>query len=450
MNKQEIEQALLESDGSQALLETAKRLKEQATVPRPASQATAAVLPSPYPVPATPAEIAKTDLGTIRRRALVRDIGRAFPDLRDSTPLSALETLVKRLASSPSPTAALLVHDAINRIAVRASADAKDLRAVAKAVKVLSSIEQKNDAAGRVTDSIWANLYRHADFTGTSMFAWLGPFSLYQVYRQSLLESLDLHDRVSSLQVEASAGEARGDVLVFQDDRFFGRFTSIRTNSANPTAPVSVSYIGGYMNDKTSSVMLVRRYADETVASLGSLGVREQIRSLIEDIEDIRNLRGDPILTWDMWPSGGDEHPNDPDKRFIQVKIPVRVDVNNWFDYDAELWLWIYLYLSGGEVAGYVAYYGAWVESGIISGSVLEDVMDGLEDQIGNVNDLIATNLSLVNAGAPYSSVYLLPGNQETFSGSYLEGHVEDDVSIVLTKGSLLLARVTVAAVMVA
>jgi hypothetical protein len=60
-----------------------------------------------------------------------------------------------------------------------------------------------------------------------------------------------------------------------------------------------------------------------------------------------------------MWPTGGDSHPNDPDKRFVQIKIPVVIDVPDWFDYDAEIWLWFYLYigatpLGGGNLRGRV------------------------------------------------------------------------------------------------
>lgn len=427
MDKQEIEQLLF--NDPQKLSEIVERLKEeQPAISRSSAQAIA-IRPSPLQVPATFEEIQNTDLKTIRRRPFIHDISRVFPNLRGLTPRDALSALTKRLTESSSQQAAFLVHDAINRITLSGSTDRDDLTAVSEAIKVLDSV--------KAVDNISSNLYQHAEFGGTSMYAWLGPFAIYQVYRQSFLESIDLHDRISSLRLTASAGETRGDVYVFQHDRFFGRFTGVRTNSGDPTDSVSATYIGGHMNDRTSSVMLVRRYPDETVASLGSLGVRAQIRSIIEDTEDIKYLRSDPILTWDMWPTGGDRHPNDPTKRFIQVKVPVRVDVSTWFDYDAELWLWIYLYLSDGEVAGYVAYYGAWVEGGIISGSVLDGVMDALSDKIGEISTLIATNLSAVNINAPYSGVYLLPANQDEFSPTHLEAHVEDDVSIVLVKGSL-------------
>ena len=155
-------------------------------------------------------------------------------------------------------------------------------------------------------------------------------------------------------------------MILFQNDRFFGRFTGIRTNS-DPTQQVSVSYVGDFINDRTSSLLLVRRAAKEELRALGDPISKAVITDIIGGVKKIKRLTGDPIFTWDMWPTGGDDHPNDPDKRFVQIKIPVEIEVNNWFNYDAEIWLWFYLYLSAGYLAGYLAYYGAEVEGGLIS-----------------------------------------------------------------------------------
>ena len=140
-----------------------------------------------------------------------------------------------------------------------------------------------------------------------------------------------------------------------------------------------------------------------------------------------------------MWPPGGDDHPNEPDKRFVQIKIPVEAEVDNWWNYDAEIWLWFYLYIGanffgGGNLKGYLAYYGAWVEGGIFTDDVLDGIMNALQKKVGEIDSQLDSLLSQINVFAPFTAVYLLPGNQEQFNGTYMEGHVEDNVSMVLVK----------------
>jgi hypothetical protein len=198
------------------------------------------------------------------------------------------------------------------------------------------------------------------------------------------------------------------------------------------------------MNDRTSSVLLARRFSNERVRAIGDPVSKALIANIVADVGKVERLRGDPVFTWDMWPDGGDSHPNDPDKRFVQIKIPVEIDVNNWFNYDAEIWLWFYLYIGqpsrplfgeGGELRGHLAHYGAWVEGGIISDKVLDGIMDALPSQFGAIEMLLNTLVGSVNAAAPFTNVFLLPGDQSQFvDARYLEGHVDDNVSVVLLK----------------
>jgi hypothetical protein len=180
--------------------------------------------------------------------------------------------------------------------------------------------------------------------------------------------------------------------------------------------------------------------------ALGKLGIKDLIADKIENVKKIKELRGDPVIVWDMWPTGGDDHPNAPDKRLIEIKVPVEVAINNWFNYDAEIRLWIYLYVSGGDLRGYVSHYGAWVEGGIISGSVLDGLMDAIPDEIPEIEGLLNAILDLVNAEGPYEAVYLLPGDQTEYDTErYLQGNVEDDVTVVLQKRRLIIPGTQIA-----
>lgn len=447
MRRSEIEQQLLDPIGQAKLAEEAVRLRKTLGVDGARTQAVSEVRragDTRFAMRATADEIAATDLENVHRRSWLADIGSILPELAGQPPLAALEATVEAYRQQPNEVNEYLVQDAIVRLTSVGELDAQGQLAVAAALDTLTSVPLAYQDADQPKDSVWSFLYRHADFKGRSALAYLGPSSIYSSLRSSSLKNVDLHDRISSFRVDASAGEERGDCYIFEHERFLGRFVGVRTNAGDPTQSVDVNYIGDSLNDRTSSVLVVRRFSDESVRALGDPLSKALIGNVVAGVKKVKRLRSDPIFTWDMWPEGGDSHPNDPDKRLVQIKIPVEIDVDNWFNYDAEIWLWIYLYIGqpsrpffggGGELRGYVAHYGAWVESGIISGNVLDGIMDALPARFGEIEMLLNTTLGSVNAGGPFTNVFLLPGDQTQFATSpYLEGHVDDNVSVVLLK----------------
>ena len=242
---------------------------------------------------------------------------------------------------------------------------------------------------------------------------------------QADLGAANMNDKVSSLYVDAHASEYSGDVYLFEHDRFFGRYTKHSTTPGSPSVAHWVNYVGDFINDRTSSVLVVRRWPNEFAISLGSLGLSDRIQTYVASVPRI-SPRGAPVITWDMWPEGGDSHPNDPTRKFIHIKIPVRVDVPDWFDYDAEIWYWLYPYITGGHLRGYVAYYGAWVESGVKSGRILDAIMAALPPTVGTINTELASLLEITEAFGGFERVYLLPGTNDA------RGRTTDDVTIVL------------------
>jgi hypothetical protein len=117
---------------------------------------------------------------------------------------------------------------------------------------------------------------------------------------------------------------------------------------------------------------------------------------------------------------------------YVYVRIPVEVEVNNWFNYDAEIRFWIYLYVTqDGRLNAWPEYYGAWVEGGILTDDVMAELMgaEGIVTSLPQVIGLLTAATTLANLGAPYSSVYLLPGRNED------RGNTNDDVTVVLVKG---------------
>ncbi len=274
--------------------------------------------------------------------------------------------------------------------------------------------------------SIWTRLYQHSNYRGRSTFANLyyqpNPPTYLRISK-GWLDAVNLHDSVSSLETGASSSERGGNVILFQDSHFRGRYASF---SATPGSTVRTPNLSSEnFNDRMSSGLLVRRYSSElrpiALGDLGSPPLRQQIGDLASSIPRL-SKRGNPVITWDMWPGFS------PSYNYIYVRVPVRVDVPNWFDYDAEIRLWLYLYVNGaGKVRGHVAWHGAWVEGGWKTGSILDRLMEGIPGRIGDVNSRISDALSSLQA-LTFVKLYYLPGRVDHV------GHVNDDVSIVLVK----------------
>ena len=91
------------------------------------------------------------------------------------------------------------------------------------------------------------------------------------------------------------------------------------------------------MNDRTSSVLIYRKSANEISAALGDLVPASEVTAVISSQDGV-SPRGDPIFTWDLFPDGKDDHPNETGKMYVYIRIPVTIDVPDWpFDYDAEI-----------------------------------------------------------------------------------------------------------------
>jgi hypothetical protein len=420
MKKVELERALLDPEGLKRLSERASGIKQKHGQGRgrPAVRMRP-VQALPHQVRPTPAEFKLNDDDHVQRRLLLADIARLVPDLAKENPKSALELLTRRCTESPTPANQFLVEDAINRVISKGKPDSEAERLVDKAIKLLGSGKAGEKEA---VDSIWSRLYRHSDYEGRSLYVNHGPGYVYRRIRQSTLEDADLNDRISSLYVDASSAEVGGRVILFQKDRFNGRYAIFPTTPGAPDERAYTPYVGDYINDRTSSILVVREYENELAFSLGMLGLRDTIEDMVSDVSDV-SPRGDPIITWDMWPSFA------PDRRYVYLRIPIEVEIDWWPDYDAEIRLWLYFYVTaGGSLRGYVDWYGSWAESGMKSEDVADGVADAVEERLPDIEAEIDETLEAAELFEPYARQYFLPGT----AGS--TGHTEDDVTLVLVR----------------
>ncbi len=437
MKKQDLEKMLMDPEGLKKLSERALAIKQKYGEAGSGAQAASRirpVQPLAHEIRPTLDEFRANDLDHFERKPALANIERFMPELAGKDPREALSLLVSRCKETRSAGNQLLVEDAINRLTTQGELDEYAEKVVGDAIKLLGAEPGKEPGKpGEGGDSIWSRLYQHSDYRGRSLYINHGPGWIYRRVRISSLNAADLNDAISSLYVDASSTEVGGNVFLFQHDRFNGRYANFPTTPGAPSTARFTSFVGDFINDRTSSILVVRRYANELVPiALGSLGLRDEIAEYAGAVPRV-SLRGDPVITWDMWPegptSGSDPHPNEPNRRYIYLRVPVEIDVPNWYDYDADIRYWIYVYVSAdGNLHAYVDYYGAWVEGGVKHDSILDRLMDALPDTVGEVNTRLADALGIAALFAPYSLQYFLPGTAAA------TGNTNDDVTLVLVR----------------
>ncbi len=356
----------------------------------------------------------------------LQSIENFLPELKKKKPEQVLHILGERYSRSPTAANATLLQHAVNRITTTGAVEPHIKRAITAATEVL---HRKSAADGTKTDDIFYTAYVDANFGGASMFGDLPPG---WIYLATSYVGDAMNDKISSLIATCMADEVGGNVILFENAGFVGNYQNYALTvppGVNEYVSEEVSYVGDAFNDITSSILIVRRFANELApVSIGSLVPQRQISAIVNGQSQVSSA-GNATFTWDMWPTGG-SHPNDPNKIFIWVIVPINVDTQTIFGtYSCQVRYWIYLYVDGqGNLQGYVDYYGCWVQGGWITGDVQNGLMQKIPGTIGQVNNLVSQALALANIGGPYQFTYFLPGNNN-FTGS-----TWDDVTVVAVK----------------
>jgi len=270
-------------------------------------------------------------------------------------------------------------------------------------------------------------VYKHVNYAGNSAYWAHSPgWTYYRIWTNNLKNSA-LHDEISSLKFYSSNGE-RATAFLFQHSHFTGRFIAFRGEVPSH----NVSRLGDFsFNDITSSILLVRHRKLEFIPlSLGSLAHDDATKAIDEALEDVSEAsrRGNVVFTWAMWPNF------DPDKKFVKLQVPLRIHVPNWSDYDARVTYYIYFYIdSAGRLQGYVNWVETWVDSGVISGSIIDRLHPQAIEAASTVNAEIA-NLVTELDFYTWQYLYYLPGVAPTIIPQDYSGHVQDDVSMILVR----------------
>ncbi|KAA3658171.1 MAG: hypothetical protein DWQ04_25930 [Chloroflexi bacterium] len=392
----------------------------------------------------TKEEILRNDNDYIESPNLLNNMGLILPELKQENKKNTLKILTDRCRKDPSIANQLLVENAINQLTIRNEIDTEAEQLIERAIELLSTPFSSEDVKTSEVDNIWSRLFRRDDQAGGSYFINHGPGFVYRRTRRRALIGAWLNEAISSLNVNASEDEVSGDVILFQHDRFQGRYARFSTTLNDPVIRHNINNLRSHIDNKTSSILVVRHFRNELELPIGDLfdglGYTIRIENTVNDMPGIV-MRGHPIITWDMWPEGSprsqrDPHPNDSSRRFVYVKIPVTLSHRDFaFSYDAEMRYWIYLWIDdSGNLSGYVAHSGVWVEPSFLRRRVRREVEDHLPESESIVNDTLNEIFAFLNLYlGPFDRQYFLPGSVDSeVSEQY--GHCEDDITLVLVR----------------
>jgi hypothetical protein len=230
-----------------------------------------------------------------------------------------------------------------------------------------------------------------------------------------------LRNEISSLR--ATAFDNSGHVFGFMNSDFTGGVRSLNMRAG------WISWwnsIGGD-NDDIESAFLVNRGSSEWVQSAKALlfdTVKNQFAEAVKGSQ--ARTKGDPQIYATFWPG------YDSTKKFLSVHQDLTIELDWWPDYDASVTYDIYLYLdAGGHLRGYVAWVSDWVEGGIFSGDIYDELHPQLMAGASTFNDELNKQLALLESFT-FRSLYYLPGgvpDMDQFGQAFGQ---KDDATIVL------------------
>ncbi|MAG97595.1 MAG: hypothetical protein QF797_12960 [Alphaproteobacteria bacterium] len=252
--------------------------------------------------------------------------------------------------------------------------------------------------------AVFCEFFEHSNFAGDSV-----SYIADNDWRYHWVKfGSDLGNEITSLRANAYSGTG-GNVYGFSERDFLGSFASL--NMAQGWT-CWWSNVGGAMNDDIESALLVNRNSNELRIGMAEQITDPFIEGLDEEIEDTQVSRqGNPRIYSVFWPS------YDPTRKFVRIEQDLRVELDWWFDYDAQVQYDIYLFLDdNGAVNGNVAATNCWVEGGIFSGGILDDLCPRLEAGAETLTEQLQDQLAVVNflaalGGYNFTRLYLLPGS---------------------------------------
>jgi len=275
---------------------------------------------------------------------------------------------------------------------------------------------------------------------GTSQVLGLSSNSRYNKRRSTDLSSVNLLNDISSARVYNSSVVDATMILfkppfilpIYPD--FQGNFLQI-TNKENSGSAFDVDQLSIHgFNNNTHSILLVgpNKTGTDIRLSFRSIFLNKWKTTLDGTLSGSRASRnGNPILTWEMWPLGIN-HLNS-NNMYLKIYQKLNIDIPFWPDYDASITYHIFLYLNSEEkLRGHVSRWAYWIEGGIKSGSIEDQLRPKVIEGMNTLNDKLTEELSSFSSFS-FKDLYYLPGNQtNNLNTGIIQGSTTDDVTIVL------------------
>jgi hypothetical protein len=227
-----------------------REFAEQAGVVQAEAGTIARAEPPAHISPLTREDVARNNLSLRALPAHLQDIEKFVPQLQKKKPGQILKLLTERYVADPSAANAGLLQHAINRITCRGAPDAHLKREIADAVQTLHKKSSQNPAKG---DDIFLWAYYDANFSGASIFADLPQG---WVYWSIPYVGDAMNDAISSLTLSCTSDEVAGNVCLFENANFVGRYQNYSLTvppGLNGYAEEDVSYVGDAFHSRRAA-----------------------------------------------------------------------------------------------------------------------------------------------------------------------------------------------------
>lgn len=277
--------------------------------------------------------------------------------------------------------------------------------------------------------TVVSQFYEHRDFVGAS-----DVFTTFTGSRWHWIKfGGALNNKASSIRSNVVSGRA-ANLYAFRNNDFTGNFASLNTP---PGWTCWWSFVGAQMNDDIESALIIRRDAREIVQPLKALiapDFKTEFDAEAAGTEAVRN--GEPSIYGVFFPSF------DPFSMLVRIEQNLTIELDCWWDYDARVQFDLQFVLNGNQIDGYCKWFWVWVEGGVYSSRIFNELEPKMRAACGTLTEKIREKLALLNLGAAiagyrFGSIYVLPGSQPSFPPGGPFGRIGDsheDCCLVVTR----------------
>ena len=215
---------------------------------------------------------------------------------------------------------------------------------------------------------------------------------------------------VSSIRVLTGPGAPA--LILFHDaspfTSFDGEFMQF-TNASQVMFNLDLAGDLAAFNNQATSMLVAQTQLDTEFRFSFTEQVVPAWKTFLDDTlpSDVERV-GDPTVRWVAFPEN-DQFLN-PDRIYVRIKQKLNVVLENWSDYEARITYWVRFRADGGKVVASVAKWAYWVEGGIFSGSIADELEPKVKKGATDLKNQLNAALGAIPSGV--AAVYMLPGNQ--------------------------------------